>query len=103
MKEECNIMTLTSMISDLMDEVKSLKVKIEGLSETAAAPPERKRRILNTGQVCLLLDKSPLTIYRMVKKGQLIGYKKGKEYYFFEDEVMKILESARVAGPNDAS
>lgn len=100
MKEECDIVTLTSMISDLMDEVKSLKVKIEGLSETAAAPPERKRRILNTGQVCLLLDKSPLTIYRMVKKGQLIGYKKGKEYYFFEDEVMKTLENSRVTGTN---
>lgn len=100
MKEECDIVTLTSMISDLMDEVKSLKVKIEGLSETAAAPPKRKRRILNTGQVCLLLDKSPLTIYRMVKKGQLIGYKKGKEYYFFEDEVMKTLENSRVTGTN---
>lgn len=100
MKEECDIVTLTSMISDLMDEVKSLKVKIEGLSETAAAPPERKRRILNTGQVCLLLDKSPLTIYRMVKKGHLIGYKKGKEYYFFEDEVMKTLENSRVTGTN---
>ena len=100
MKEECDIVTLTSMISDLMDEVKSLKVKIEGLSETAAPPPERKRRILNTGQVCLLLDKSPLTIYRMVKKGQLIGYKKGKEYYFFEDEVMKTLENSRVTGTN---
>ena len=103
MMNEGNITALTSMISDLMDEVKSLREKIETLSENGTVSAGRRRKILNTGQVCLLLDKAPLTIYRMVKKGELVGYKKGKEYYFFEDEVMKILESARVTGPNDAS
>lgn len=98
MNKEGDIAALTSMISDLMDEVKSLKVKIEGLSESAVPASDRKRKILNTGQVCMLLDKTPITIYRMIKKGQLIGYKKGKEYYFFEDEVMTTLESSRVTG-----
>jgi excisionase family DNA binding protein len=69
------------------------------LSENGTSVPAVRRKILNTGQVCMLLDKTPLTIYRMVKRGELVGYKKGKEYYFFEDEVMKILESARVSGP----
>lgn len=96
---EGNITALTSMISDLMDEVKSLREKIDTLSENGTSVPAVRRKILNTGQVCMLLDKTPLTIYRMVKRGELVGYKKGKEYYFFEDEVMKILESARVSGP----
>lgn len=103
MMSEGNITALTSMISDLMDEVKSLREKIDTLSENGTSVPAVRRKILNTGQVCMLLDKTPLTIYRMVKRGELVGYKKGKEYYFFEDEVMKILESARVTGPNDAS
>jgi excisionase family DNA binding protein len=99
MMSEGNITALTSMISDLMDEVKSLREKIDTLSENGTSVPAVRRKILNTGQVCMLLDKTPLTIYRMVKRGELVGYKKGKEYYFFEDEVMKILESARVSGP----
>lgn len=99
MISEGNITALTSMISDLMDEVKSLREKIDTLSENGTSVPAVRRKILNTGQVCMLLDKTPLTIYRMVKRGELVGYKKGKEYYFFEDEVMKILESARVSGP----
>lgn len=103
MMSEGNITALTSMISDLMDEVKSLREKIDTLSENGTSVPAVRRKILNTGQVCMLLDKTPLTIYRMVKRGELVGYKKGKEYYFFEDEVMKILESARVSGPLGAS
>jgi excisionase family DNA binding protein len=99
MMSDGNITALTSMISDLMDEVKSLREKIDTLSENGTSVPAVRRKILNTGQVCMLLDKTPLTIYRMVKRGELVGYKKGKEYYFFEDEVMKILESARVSGP----
>ena len=99
MMSEGNITALTSMISELMDEVKSLREKIDTLSENGTSVPAVRRKILNTGQVCMLLDKTPLTIYRMVKRGELVGYKKGKEYYFFEDEVMKILESARVSGP----
>jgi excisionase family DNA binding protein len=99
MMSEGNITALTSMISDLMDEVKSLREKIDTLSENGTSVPAVRRKILNTGQVCMLLDKTPLTIYRMVRRGELVGYKKGKEYYFFEDEVMKILESARVSGP----
>ena len=99
MMSEGNITALTSMISDLMDEVKSLREKIDTLSENGPSVPAVRRKILNTGQVCMLLDKTPLTIYRMVKRGELVGYKKGKEYYFFEDEVMKILESARASGP----
>ena len=99
MMSEGNITALTSMISDLMDEVKSLREKIDTLSENGTSVPAVRRKILNTGQVCMLLDKTPLTICRMVKRGELVGYKKGKEYYFFEDEVMKILESARVSGP----
>jgi excisionase family DNA binding protein len=99
MMSDGNITALTSMISDLMDEVKSLREKIDTLSENGTSVPAVRRKILNTGQVCMLLDKTPLTIYRMVKRGELVGYKKGKEYYFFEDEVMKILESARVSAP----
>jgi hypothetical protein len=99
MMSEGNITALTSMISDLMDELKSLREKIDTLSENGTSVPAVRRKILNTGQVCMLLDKTPLTIYRMVKRAELVGYKKGEEYYFFEDEVMKILESARVSGP----
>lgn len=84
------------VISELVHEVKSLKQKVEVLADNRAAVTSR-RRILNTGQVSMMLDKTPLTIYRMVKKGQLTAYKKGKELFFFEDEVLKTLTESKIS------
>jgi hypothetical protein len=86
---------ISEILIDLVREVKELKQKVDSLSSTEVNQPTKRKKIMNTGQVCLLLDKAPLTIYRMLKRGDLTGYKKGREWYFYEEEVISMLERGR--------
>ena len=86
---------ISEILIDLVREVKELKQKVDSLSSTEVNQPTQRKKIMITGQVCLLLDKAPLTIYRMLKRGDLTGYKKGREWYFYEEEVISMLEKGR--------
>ena len=86
---------ISEILIDLVREIKELKQKVDSLSSTEVNQPTQRKKIMNTGQVCLLLDKAPLTIYRMLKRGDLTGYKKGREWYFYEEEVISMLEKGR--------
>lgn len=86
---------ISEILIDLVREVKELKQKVDSLSSAEVNQPTKRKKIMNTGQVCLLLDKAPLTIYRMLKRGDLTGYKKGREWYFYEEEVISMLERGR--------
>lgn len=86
---------ISEILIDLVREVKELKQKVDSLSSAEVNQPTKRKKIMNTGQVCLLLDKAPLTIYRMLKRGDLTGYKKGREWYFYEEEVISMLEMGR--------
>lgn len=86
---------ISEILIDLVREVKELKQKVDSLLSAEVNQPTKRKKIMNTGQVCLLLDKAPLTIYRMLKRGDLTGYKKGREWYFYEEEVISMLEKGR--------
>ena len=86
---------ISEILIYLVREVKELKQKVDSLSSAEVNQPTKRKKIMNTGQVCLLLDKAPLTIYRMLKRGDLTGYKKGREWYFYEEEVISMLEKGR--------
>jgi excisionase family DNA binding protein len=43
-----------------------------------------------------MLGKAPVTIYRMVRKGEIKAYKNGKELFFFEDEVEHMIKAGKI-------
>jgi len=45
------------------------------------------------------LNKSPLTLRRWIKKGQLPSYKMGKEYLFVKEELDEFIRSKKRAAP----
>lgn len=87
---------MSAILSDLVNEVKVLREKVDALTTTSRSETSGKRRLMNTGQVSIMLDKTPLTIYRMVKRGELVAYKKGRELFFFEDEVLESLKNSKI-------
>lgn len=87
---------MSAILSDLVNEVKVLREKVDALTTTSRSEMSGKRRLMNTGQVSIMLDKTPLTIYRMVKRGELVAYKKGRELFFFEDEVLESLKNSKI-------
>lgn len=87
------------VMASLVKEIHVLRTMVENLvsSERAVNKVAREpRKILNTSDLCFLLGKTPVTIYRMVKRGELKAYKKGKELYFFQDEVIDSIEESNV-------
>lgn len=91
---------MPAVMAQLVKEIRCLKEKIDEISSSSGCSvkigPGSKRRIMRTSDVCFLLGKTPVTIYRMVKRGELTAYKNGKELFFFEDEVLAMLEDGKM-------
>ena len=83
-------------IKQLVDEVKSLREKIDKISEnTDQRKGQDKHRVLYVEEVCKMIRKSRNTLYAMTSKGIIPSYKQGKYLYFFEDEILEWIKTSR--------
>jgi len=92
-REKVGFEEMPFILADLVNQVKELTAKVDHIS--IAPQPSNGRKIIMTQEVCRMLGLTPVTVYRMVKRGQLSATKKGKSWYFFEDEVVKMIERGR--------
>lgn len=76
-----------------MDEIAKLSQDIAELKSIMVSrlPQTRTqsvgREIIDIDEVIRITKKARPTIYRLVQHGQMPGYKKGKKWYFFRDEI----------------
>ena len=87
---------MPQLMASLVTEVRSLRRTVDSLMMGLQSDTEPKRRVLSTDEVCILLGRTRVSIYRMIKRGELAAYKKGKNLFFFEDEILSGLESGRI-------
>lgn len=90
---------MPDIVASLVDEIKSLKAVVDELSGAKSEQNQSKRKerkMLRTPDLCFMLGKAPVTIYRMVRRGQIKAYKNGKELFFFEDDVVRMIESGKI-------
>lgn len=86
------------IMSQILDQMKSLNVrfdKLEAKANEASANPPADKPMISTDDVCKLLGVSRITIYRMVARGEFPGYKSGKSYKFYKDDIISWLESCK--------
>ena len=104
-KSKVSFEEMPFVMADLLNEVKALSAKVDAINVPPVKPVGKfeEKRVLMTPEVCRLLGKTPVTIYRMVKRGELEACKKGRAWYFFEDEVMAMLENCRYKGINQTN
>ena len=87
---------LPGAILQLLDEVKSLREKIDKISDnTDQRKGHDTHRILYVDEVCKMIRKSRNTLYAMTSKGIIPSYKQGKYLYFFEDEILEWIKTSR--------
>lgn len=104
---------LPQMVSDLTHEVKLLKAMVLQLfpsgstiddSGTIFIPsnhssvsdtPIYKHVLCDVSRAMEITKKSRSTIYRLVRHGAMPGMKKGKQLYFYEDELAAWIETGR--------
>lgn len=87
---------MPALVEALASEIKGLRKVVNSLVNTSASTTESERKLLSTDDVCTMLGKTRVSIYRMIKRGELVAYKKGKNLFFFEDEILSDLESSRI-------
>ena len=87
---------MPQLMASLITEVRSLRRTVDLLSTASLSDGEPRRRVLSTDEVCGLLGRTRVSIYRMIRRGELAAYKKGKNLFFFEDEILSGLESGRI-------
>ena len=93
---------MPEVIAQLVVEVHQLSNKFDAISQNTqvasnTVKTSKGRVVYSTDQVCEILHKTRGTIYRMVSRGELPGYKSGKYLVFFQDEIMDwLIQSKRL-------
>jgi excisionase family DNA binding protein len=68
---------------------------------TGADNQHPEKHILRVPQVARLLRKTKRAIYLMVERGQLPYIRRGRELYFYKDEILAVLDAGRQVGVED--
>jgi excisionase family DNA binding protein len=90
-KDEITFDRLPQAITYLTEQVAELK---ELVSELQPAQSE-KHVLVGIDDACRIIQKAKPTVYALVRKGLLPSYKKGKQLYFYEDELLAWIENGR--------
>ena len=83
-KQEITFDKLPQAITYLTEQVAELQ------------PPQSEKHLLvGIDDACRIIQKAKPTVYALVRKGLLPSYKKGKQLYFYEDELLAWIENGR--------
>ena len=61
---------------------------------------EKELQIMTVGEVSEFLKLSKITIYKLVKKGQLPGFRVGNSWRFRKDKIMKLVSEKPAESDN---
>lgn len=93
---------LFQIIADLREEVKGLKASIEALQpqKSGAVSSDQTsctltHKLCKIDRACEITRKAKSTLYAIARRGDMPCIKNGKNWYFYEDELMDWLEQGR--------
>ena len=91
-KEIITFEQLPQAVSELTTQVMELRNMVSSLQPQV---PTEKHRIIGIDDACIITQKAKPTIYTLARKGLIPAYKRGKKFYFYEDELLKWIEEGR--------
>lgn len=92
-KEEITFDKLPQAVAYLTEQVSELKKLVVEILPV----PSDNRQLVGIDDACRIIKKAKPTIYALVRKGLLPSYKKGKQLYFYENELLEWIETGRKA------
>ncbi len=92
-KNEITFDKLPEAVAYLTEQVSELTKLVMALSPA----PADTRQLVGIDQACRIIQKAKPTVYAHVRKGLLPSYKKGKQLYFYENELLEWIETGRKA------
>ena len=82
---------LPQAVTYLTEQVAELKQMVSALQPST----QDKHVLVGIEEACRIVKKAKPTVYALVRKGLLPAYKKGKQLYFYEDELLVWIENGR--------
>ena len=76
----------------LTEQVERIHQMVAALQPQVATD---KHLIVEIEEACEITRKAKPTIYTLARKGLIPAYKRGKKLYFYEDELLQWIESAK--------
>ena len=91
MNKEITFERLPEAVSYLTEQVASLKEMVSALQ----APAPEEKSLIGIEEACEVIQKGKPTIYALVRKGIIPAYKRGKQLYYYREELLAWVESGR--------
>jgi hypothetical protein len=95
-KEELTLQNVPKAVNYLINEIAEMRVLLEHIESQLGLGVD-KHRPIGVEDACRILDQTKYGINKMVRNQSIPHYAKGNKIYFFEDELVKWVESSRVA------
>ena len=90
--EQITFDKLPQAVGYLTEQMEQIRQMVAALQPQASSD---KHRLVEIDEACKITRKAKPTIYTLARKGLIPAYKKGKKLYFYEDELLKWIESGR--------
>ena len=102
-KKNLSFEQLPQVVAELSENVKVLQATMASLVSKVGITPFTENQVSNNYQhelcnidrACAITKKAKSTLYALARKGDMPCIKKGKCWYFFEDELMNWMEQGR--------
>ena len=91
-KEPITFDNLPHAVSYLTEQVEKIYQLLMTMQPQKDDP---KHKLVDIDKACQIVQKAKPTIYRLVRTGLIPVYKRGKKLYFYEDELLKWIETGK--------
>ncbi len=96
-KNRVSFEDMPDMMGELLDEVRTLSNRVKKLENTCSCRRSdiSTREILTAMEVAKMLRVTRVTVYRMIKRGEIPCYRNGSILMFYKDEILKWVDSTK--------
>lgn len=94
-KNRVSFEDMPDMMGELLDEVRTLSNRVKKLENTCSCRRSdiSTREILTAMEVAKMLKVTRVTVYRMIKRGEIPCYKSGKNLMFYRGEIQEWVDA----------
>jgi len=94
-KEELTLQNVPKAVNYLINEIAEMRVMLEHIESQLGLGVD-KHRPIGIEDACRILNQTINGINKLIRNKEVPHYEKGNKIYFFEDELIKWVESSRV-------
>jgi excisionase family DNA binding protein len=91
-KEPITFNNLPQAVNYLTEQVEKIYQLLMTMQQQKVNP---QHQLIDIDKACQIVQKAKPTIYRLARTGLIPVYKRGKKLYFYEDELLKWIETGK--------